>query len=121
MDKQSLELIMNNPDLPIFAWVDGEICPESWGWWLGKITKAKITEIANLDLPDGLSCEGCFGEYTCVIKDDTDEEIYEILLNDDKFANLSDEEAEKQVKEIMSNLDWHKVIFVYVEEPGGRV
>ena len=112
---------MNNPELPIFAWVDGEICPESWGWWLGKITKAKIGEIANLDLPDGLSCEGYFGEYTYVIKDDTDEEVYEILLNDEKFADLSDEEAEKQVKEILNNLDYKKVIFVYIESAPERI
>lgn len=121
MDRDSLQLILDNPDLPVYAWVDGEICQESYGWWLGKITRAKITEVANLDLPDGLKCEGCFGEYTNIIKDDTDEEIFEILINDERFSNLSDEEAEKQVKEILDNLDWHKVIFIYIEMPSERI
>lgn len=122
MDKESLELIMNNPDLPIFAWVDGEICPESWGYWLGKITKAKIGEIANLDLPEGMHCYNFnYDDITYIIKNENDEEIYEILINDERFANLSDEEAEKQVKEIMDSFDYKKAIFVYVETAPDRL
>lgn len=104
MNKELIELINNNPDLPIFAWVDGEICADNCGYWLGQFGKAKIREYAKVETYD-------WYEKDYVFRDDYDEYL-EYLLNE--HEDLTEEEAIKQIENL---LDYKKAIFVYVNTP----
>lgn len=44
--KEFIDLITENPNLPVVPLVDGEICLDDCHWWLGTITCAKKGEIA---------------------------------------------------------------------------
>ena len=90
-------------DLPIFAWVNGEICEDDCGYWLGQFGKAEIREYAKVE---------SYGwhETGYVFKDDY-EDYLDYLL--DTNENLTEEEAENQIL----NLDYKKAIFVYIDLP----
>lgn len=100
MNKELIELIKNNPDLPIFAWVDGEVCEDSCGYWAGQFGNASIREYAKVET---------YGYYDIdyVFKDEPEDYI-EYLLNKDESITLEDAEA------IVKRLDYKKAIFVYV-------
>lgn len=103
MNKNLIELVNNDLDLPIFAWVDGEVCEDDCGYWLGQFGEAKIREYAKVE---------SYGwhEIDYVFKDDY-ENYLDYLL--DKNENLTEEEAKNQIL----NLDYKKAIFVYIDLP----
>lgn len=103
MNENLIELVDNNLDLPIFAWVNGEICEDDCGYWLGQFGKAEIREYAKVE---------SYGwhETGYVFKDDY-EDYLDYLL--DTNENLTEEEAENQIL----NLDYKKAIFVYIDLP----
>lgn len=103
MGNKLIKLINENPDLPIFAWVDGEVCEDNCGYWLGQFGSATIKEYAKVET---------YGWYEkdYVFRDDY-EEYLEYLLNADE--KLTEEEAKKQIE----NLNYKKAIFVYVNTP----
>lgn len=107
MNKELIKLISDNPDLPIFAWVDAEICGDSYGYWLGKFSSAEIREYAELDFTYG------YHDTNWVFKDDT-EELIEYLVNLPKYVELTDEEANNKAEEFINNLEYKKAIFVWV-------
>ncbi len=104
MNKELIELIQNNPDLPIFAWVDGEVCEDSCGYWAGQFGNATIREYSKVETYD-------WYEKDYVFRDDYDEYL-EYLLNE--HEDLTEEEAIKQIENL---LDYKKAIFVYVNIP----
>lgn len=104
MNKELIELINNNPDLPIFAWVDGEVCEDSCGYWLGQFGSASIREYAKVEP------YYWYGDVDYVFKDEPEDYI-EHLLN--KNEDMTEEEAERQVR----LLEYKKAIFVYVNTP----
>ena len=103
VNKEIIKLINENPDLPIYAWVNGEVCEDNCGYWLGQFRNAEIKEYAKVET---------YGWYDkdYVFKDDY-EEYLEYLLNENE--NLTEEEAIKQIE----SLDYKKAIFVYVNMP----
>lgn len=103
MNENLIELVDNNLDLPVFAWVNGEICEDDCGYWLGQFGKAEIREYAKVE---------SYGwhEIDYVFKDDY-EDYLDYLL--DTNENLTEEEAENQIL----NLDYKKAIFVYIDLP----
>ena len=103
MSKELIELINNNPDLPMFAWVDGEICSDNCGYWLGQFGNAAIREYAKVETYDWFGRDYIFK--------DEPEDYIEYLLNEDE--DLTESEAEA----IVENLDYKKAIFVYVNTP----
>lgn len=107
MSKELIQLISDNPDLPIYAWVNADIVGDSCGWWAGEFHSASIREYAEVE-PFG------WGEQTWVFKDD-DEDYYDHLINSDEYSDMSDEEAKQKVEEVISNLPWKKGIFVWVD------
>ncbi|MBP3504689.1 MAG: hypothetical protein J6K18_06130 [Bacilli bacterium] len=109
VDNNFIELVKENPELPIYAWVNSEVVEDDYHSWLGQFTTTRIREYAKVE------------EYNCygmdiVFKDD-DEEYFEYLINTDKYKDLSDEEAKKQVEEYISKLEFKKAIFVDVVAP----
>lgn len=101
--KELVDLISENPELPIFAWVDGEICEDNCGYWLGQFGSASIREYAKVKTYD-------WYEKNYVFKDDY-EDYLNYLLNENE--NLTEKEAIDQIL----NLDYKKAIFVYVNTP----
>ena len=43
--QELLKLVAENPELPVVAMVDGEICWDDCRYWLGSFTRAEITEL----------------------------------------------------------------------------
>lgn len=43
-----LNLALQNPNLPIFAYVDYEIVGEDCGYWMGEFGRAEIKEYATV-------------------------------------------------------------------------
>ena len=90
MNKELIKLISENPDLPIFAWVDAEIVGDGFGWWSGEFGKAEIKKYAKVE-PYG------YYERDYIFKDDY-EEYLEYLLN--KHQDLTEEDAIKQIESL---------------------
>ena len=99
--KELFTLIMNNPDLPIIAWVDSEIvADDGYMRWLGSFGSSQIIEYTEVEMYEGYP--------EMVYKDDT--ERYEEYLLD---QGMSDEEVEEHIK----NIDWTKAIAVNIDLP----
>lgn len=109
MKSNLLELVKDNPDLPIYALVHGEVCEDDCHYFFGELGQAEIREYANVEQ---------YGYYdmTVVFKDD-DEDYFEHLINSDEYEDLSQKEAEKKANEEIDKLNWKKAIFVYVGLP----
>ena len=100
--KELFTLIMNNPDLPIVAWVDSEIvADDGYMRWLASIGKSHIIEYIEVEMYQDY-CE-------MVYKDDT--EYYEQFLYD------TTEMTEEEIAEHIKNIDWIKAIAVNIDLP----
>lgn len=110
MSKELLELIAANPDLPVYAWVDWEVVQDDCHYWAGKFRgNGEIKEYIDLDYSYQHSD---FNDW--LFKDDTEdweEYMYENYLED----GMTEEEAEKEIQDELSNMKWKKAIFVWVE------
>lgn len=104
--KEFLELVKQNPELPIVPMVDGEIVGcDDYGYWLGCWGRSEITEyylgkervhFKDDDVEDVLNdMDGCEYGY-----DKNGRDIYE--LSDDEWYKTYDE------------LPWIKCIVVYI-------
>lgn len=109
MNEELIELIKNNPDLPIYAWVDAEICGDGYGYWLGKFGRAYIKEYAKVEPYNYYGKDYIF-------KDDH-EEYYEWLINKEHYLNMKLYDADREITHHINNLDYKKAIFVYIETP----
>ena len=98
LNNELLELIKNNPELPVFAWVDGEICAEDCGYWLGQFGTASIQEYAKVEPYD-------YYDRDFIFKDDYIEYM-EYILEKEENINMTEEEA----KQIIANLDYKKAL-----------
>ena len=101
MNKELIKLINDNPNLPIFAWVDGEVCGDSCGYWAGQLGNASIREYAKVE-PYG------WYDIDYVFKDEPEDFIEYLLDKNEDF------ETEEDVEKFVKNLDYKKAIFVYV-------
>lgn len=100
INKELIKLVSENPELPIYAWVDSEIvCGD--GFWIGKAIYVKVSDVL-------------FGWFERTF-DDKDEfkEYYFDYYNED-FEELSDEEIEKKLNEICEAQNWIKAILITV-------
>lgn len=109
MNKELLELIKENPDLQVYAYVDGEVCGDDCGYWIGQFGGARIREFAKVP-PYGLND-------TDIVYKDEQVDYIEYLMENNIDETLDNEELEKCAKRITENLEYKKAIFVYVELP----
>lgn len=100
--KELFTLIMNNPDLPIVAWVDSEIVAgDGYGRWLGSFGSSHIIEYIEVEM---------YNDYPeMVYKDDTEE--YENFLYD--CTEMTEQEIEEHIK----GIEWIKAIAVNIDLP----
>lgn len=103
MKNNLIDLIKENPELPIYAWVDGEVCADSCGYWLGQFGNAEIREYAKVETYG-------WEERDYVFKDDYDEYL-------DYLTTRNEDMTDEVAKRIISKLDYKKAIFVYVNTP----
>lgn len=100
-----LELIKENPDLPIIPMVATEcVFDDSHGYWMAEWSRARVTK------------------YWC-----SDERIYQyyedfedlvetwIDNNYEEYENLSDDEMEELAEKTVNNYEWVDAIIVYIE------
>ena len=107
--KDIVNLITENEDLPIYAYVATEVVADDMAscYWLGKVKSARIARIAFVE-PYG------YNDQTVVDSSDT-EDYFEYLVNSDEYRDLSDEEAEKKANEEIKNLEYKEVILLHID------
>jgi len=107
--KEVVNLITENSDLPIYAYVATEVVADDMAscYWLGKVKSARIARIAFVE-PYG------YNDQTVVDSSDT-EDYFEYLVNSDEYRDLSDEEAEKKANEEIKNLEYKEVILLHID------
>ena len=49
MSKELLELIRENPDLPVYAWVNADVVGDGYGFWAGEMHTADVQEYAEVE------------------------------------------------------------------------
>ena len=106
-----LELVKQNPDLPIVPMVDSEIvADDGYAWWLGSFGCASVGEYV---------CIKMYGENRFFTKDEQDEieEYFADNLADERDYDLHESEIEKLAHEQAENLPWVKAIIVYIKLP----
>lgn len=97
-----LQLIKENPELPIVPMVNYEVCSEDSGYWTGSIGDVNAEEYA------------VYNERVYTDKDELKEDYYN--NNVDFFESLSDKETEKLLEKKTGHW-WIKAIVVYIELP----
>ena len=110
-----VELVAANPELPIVAYVNGDICHDYGMYWMGKFTSASVCDV-------GLVGERMYDEradfmeaYYNKYADELDEKFGGDSYDSEvraKAEKLIDEYLEKIADEYMK-----KCIVVYVDEP----
>lgn len=108
MNKELIDLIINNPDLPIFAWVNGEVCEDDCGYWLGKFTRGSIREYAKINFTYG------YWDTDWVFKDEP-EDLIEYLIESEEYQDLDMDEALDKANKFLDSLEYHKGIFIFVD------
>lgn len=90
--KEFLKIVEENPNLPIYAWVNNEVVlGDEWNYWLGEFWKAEVTEYVVFEM---------YGENR-VINDE--EEIIEYLYDNDE-RDLPEDEILKDITEKVKTL-----------------
>ena len=99
------KLIAENPDLPICVVVSSDVVYEDWGSWYAPKLSFELGEI--LDCEQDINDEKVYTD-----RDDFEEDVQYILACGDE---LTDEEYEKKVAEIMAKYEpfWKDVIVIY--------
>lgn len=97
-----LELIKENPGLPVTPMVNYEIVgDDGYKYWVGSFGKARVTEY-------------CSGEEHIHFREDNDlDETLPDFIGYNRYEELSDDDAEKEY----DALPWIKAIVVYIEMP----
>ena len=117
------QVIAANPTLPIYAWVNYEVCgsDDYCYWWADKIS-AKVTEITNHRA--GYSCYD--GTDIRIWEREDEDELRDLIREDpeeylrDSTLCIADEthsavEIRGLVEEHMASLKWKKCILLRVE------
>lgn len=101
--KEFIDLIKDNPDLPIYAYVDGEICcGDEFRWYLGEFGHSQLATILVSD-----DFERVYDD-----KEEFKEDYYD--RHDDEFADLTNDEIEQTLTSICESQPWENCILVYI-------
>lgn len=100
-----MQLIAENPDLPIIPFVDGEMVLDDYGYWMGSWGDARVDEYI---IP-----EDC---YPVQYKSDNDVTgTLEICLPFDELEVLPEDDESWRLA--YENLPWKKAIIIYINLP----
>lgn len=99
--KELLELIEQNPDLPILPMVDSEIVSDDYcAYWAASWGKARIDSY-------------CFDNERIWFLSDDKYEIFDGVCS--LPTGLSEEQEEKFIENVVSSLSWRKAVIVNIE------
>ena len=101
INSKFIELVRQNPNLPILAWVNYEVCcDDEYSHWLGEIQHTSIEEYVAIEK---------YGEDRIFTKDDVSELIdyyMDEYSQEPEYENMSDEEYEQYWTNYVNNLEW---------------
>lgn len=101
--KKLLELVKENPDLPIVPMVESEVvCDDGYCRWLGSVGSVGVGEYA------------LFGERFYEERDDLKDAYY--CNNTEIFENMSEEEVKLKLEELTKDM-WTKAIIINIDTP----
>lgn len=103
-----LELVKENPDLPIVPMVDGAIAQDDGGYWMGSWGDCEVTEYY------------C-GQEKIHFKQDDEENVlcdmFGCRYGCDKIGNDIYELSENEWNQLYKSIPWIKCIVVYINLP----
>lgn len=104
-----IKLIQENPTLPLVFMVSNDEILDDYGWTLHENFNCKVETVYFI--------ENFFSSsIVCIGKDEVLEKAQEILADDEKYENLTDEEFEKCVENyIEENIRHYKAIIIHTE------
>ena len=107
MSSEVLQIIKENPNLPIYAYIDGEVVsePDASCSWLGKVVSARVSSIAFVEP---------YGYYDLTIVEKGDDDDYRDSLLDSISEDIADEDIEEYLDKLVSELDYQKVILLNI-------
>lgn len=101
---QLLDLMKQNPHLPIVPMVDSEVvADDTWGYWMGSWSTATVDKYYN-------------GDERIYFYDERD---MEDLLVEVKGWDWYDDASDEDLLEVYRALPWVKCIVVYITTPEG--
>lgn len=107
--KQLLELVEQNPNLPILPMVYSEVVGrEDYSSWCGTWGHSEVNEYCVFSMRNETHL------FTRSEQDEIEKYIADEMCNDKELAELSDEEFNKLVHERAESLVWTKAIIVYI-------
>lgn len=111
ISEEVLKILNENRDIPMYAYVDGEVVNDTYAScrWLGKISSARVAELAMLDEEYG------WYDSTIVDRDDTEDYIQYLLDYHVEWDKLGNEEALRLAQEEVNKLDFKKVILLNID------
>ena len=101
--KKLLELIQENPELPVVPFVDNDLFCDDYGWVMGCFGNSEINEYY-------------IDDERVWLKDDTEDLVDKILddESDSRLDGLTDDEQEQLAEEIVNGYNWIKCIVVRI-------
>lgn len=111
--KEFLELVKQNPDLPIVPMVDSEIVAEDgYNYWLGSFGSASVNSYVCIDYYNGDS-----RFFTKDEQDAVEEYLADKIIDEWEGEELSDAEVSKMAHEQAEALPWVEAIVVWIGLP----
>ena len=110
-----LQLIRENPDLPVLPLVDREILGDDsiGSWWLGSLKTAEIDEFVVSNGADEFTDTMKRIRYIFLKSRDKVSDTLKCFLSEDEYLSLTTEDSRKRYEE----LPWQKAIVVFITTP----
>lgn len=106
--KKLLQLIADNPDLPIIPMVDGKVCGGGdYSYWMGTFLGCRVDEY----MVDEWYGDGCIR-----FKSDHDDDTIIEGIAEHKYGDCTNESNWRKAEKFLSSL-WTKAIIVYIGLP----
>lgn len=105
--KELLELIKENPDLPILPMVNYKVCGGDFAYWTGCFSRPMVDEFVF---------DEWYGDGCVRFKSDGDDDTIIEGIAEHKFGDCTKEENWKKAEEYLKTL-WKKAIICYIELP----
>lgn len=102
-----LELVTENPDLPIIPMVNYEVCSEDYAYWMASFSTCSVEEY----MIDEWYSNGCVR-----FKSDDEEDTIIEGIAKHKYGDCTNVDNWKKAEDYLKTL-WKKAIIVYIELP----
>ena len=103
MNKELIKIIKENPNLDIVVMASTQELTDDYGYLLLEKIKVEIADIYNHPLDERIYFD----------KEDIVEELREYFSDDEKYANMTDEEYDKMCEEKAKDYFYKKAIIIW--------